>query len=34
VRCGALTRGAIKSAFLEAIVWVETVDREISAIGA
>jgi len=34
VRCFGLSRATIKSAFLEAVVWVEAVDKEISAIAA
>lgn len=34
VVCFGLTRAAIKSAFLEAVVWVEAVDQEIAAVRA
>jgi c-di-GMP-related signal transduction protein len=34
VACFGLTRATIKSAFLEAVVWVEAVDQEIAAVRA
>lgn len=34
VDCFSLPRAAIKSAFLEAVEWVETVDQEIASLGA
>jgi len=34
VRCSGLSRQAIKQAFLDAVLWVERVDREILAVGA
>jgi EAL and modified HD-GYP domain-containing signal transduction protein len=34
VACFGLARGAIKSAFLEAVSWVEAVDQEISSLAA
>ncbi len=34
VQCFGLPRGVIKNAFLEAAQWVETVDRELSAVAA
>jgi len=34
VDCFALPRGAIKSAFLEAVDWVEAIDRELSAVAS
>ena len=34
VDCFGLTRAAIKTAFLDAVVWVETVDKELAALEA
>jgi EAL and modified HD-GYP domain-containing signal transduction protein len=34
VDCFGLPRATIKNAFLEAVVWVETVDQEIAAVAA
>jgi EAL and modified HD-GYP domain-containing signal transduction protein len=34
VRCLGLSRGTIRSAFLDAVAWVDGVDRELATLAA